>query len=253
MENKRKTISKKIRFEVFKRDSFTCQYCGRSAPEVILEIDHINPVINGGNNNIMNLITSCFDCNRGKGKRKLNENEELKLQIEQLKEINKKREQLEMLLKWKNEIENFENEQAEKIEEIFYNATGIGFSEYGSKKCIELIKKFGFEEVYESTKISINQYYNEYDPDSTTIVFNYIERICWMRRKQKNDPSLYKINYLCKIAKNNFHYFNEIQIKTLLKKFYKEEDFDDLKEIFSTSKNWTELKENLICYYEEEL
>jgi len=32
----RKTISKKIRFEVFKRDSFTCQYCGKSAPEIIL-------------------------------------------------------------------------------------------------------------------------------------------------------------------------------------------------------------------------
>lgn len=43
----RKTISKKTRFEVFKRDSFTCQYCGRTAPDVILEIDHINPVNNG--------------------------------------------------------------------------------------------------------------------------------------------------------------------------------------------------------------
>lgn len=28
---KRKSLSKKIRFEVFKRDSFTCQYCGRKA------------------------------------------------------------------------------------------------------------------------------------------------------------------------------------------------------------------------------
>ena len=33
METKRKTISKKTRFEVFKRDSFKCQYCGASAPE----------------------------------------------------------------------------------------------------------------------------------------------------------------------------------------------------------------------------
>ena len=119
-ENKRKPISKKIRFEVFKRDNFTCQYCGKSAPDVVLEIDHINPVKNGGDNNIMNLITSCFDCNRGKGKRKLTENEEIKIQMEQLKEINKKREQLEMLLKWKKELENFENEQVDKIEELLY-------------------------------------------------------------------------------------------------------------------------------------
>ncbi len=71
MKNKRKGLSKKLRFEVFKRDGFTCQYCGRSAPDVILEVDHIKSVKNGGDNDIMNLITSCFDCNRGKGKRKL--------------------------------------------------------------------------------------------------------------------------------------------------------------------------------------
>ena len=49
--SERKAISKKLRFEVFKRDNFTCQYCGRMAPDVILEVDHINPVKNGGDNN----------------------------------------------------------------------------------------------------------------------------------------------------------------------------------------------------------
>ena len=50
---KRKNLPKKIRFEVFKRDSFTCQYCGRMAPDVILEVDHILPVAEGGTNNII--------------------------------------------------------------------------------------------------------------------------------------------------------------------------------------------------------
>lgn len=66
---KRKAISKKLRFEVFKRDSFTCQYCGRKAPDVVLEVDHIKPVAQGGTNTILNLITSCRECNRGKGKK----------------------------------------------------------------------------------------------------------------------------------------------------------------------------------------
>ena len=61
-------ISKKLRFEVFKRDNFTCQYCGKKSPEVVLETDHIIPLNKGGGDNIENLITSCFDCNRGKGK-----------------------------------------------------------------------------------------------------------------------------------------------------------------------------------------
>lgn len=62
----RKTISKRVRFEVFKRDCFTCQYCGRVPPTVMLEIDHITPIAEGGGNDDGNLLTACFDCNRGK-------------------------------------------------------------------------------------------------------------------------------------------------------------------------------------------
>ena len=62
----RKAISKKTRFEVFKRDGFACQYCGAHPPEVILHVDHINPVANGGKNNIDNLVTACQPCNLGK-------------------------------------------------------------------------------------------------------------------------------------------------------------------------------------------
>lgn len=63
----RKPISKTLRFEIFKRDAFTCQYCGNKPPAVVLEVDHVIPVAEGGGNEDHNLITSCFDCNRGKG------------------------------------------------------------------------------------------------------------------------------------------------------------------------------------------
>lgn len=62
----RKALSKSKRFEIFKRDGFTCQYCGSQPPDVILEVDHIHPVADGGDNDDMNLITACYDCNRGK-------------------------------------------------------------------------------------------------------------------------------------------------------------------------------------------
>jgi hypothetical protein len=61
------TVSLKLRFEVFKRDNFTCQYCGRKTPEVILEIEHVIPLSKGGTDEFDNLTTSCFECNRGKG------------------------------------------------------------------------------------------------------------------------------------------------------------------------------------------
>lgn len=66
-QERRKNISTKLRFEIFERDCFTCQYCGRKSPEVVLSIDHIKPISKGGTNEKQNLITACLDCNKGKG------------------------------------------------------------------------------------------------------------------------------------------------------------------------------------------
>lgn len=64
----RTPISKKLRFDVFKRDGFACAYCGAHPSEtVLLEVDHIHPVVEGGGDDIDNLVTACFACNRGKG------------------------------------------------------------------------------------------------------------------------------------------------------------------------------------------
>lgn len=64
----RTPVSKKTRFDVFKRDQFQCAYCGAHPSEtVLLEVDHIHPVAEGGTNDIDNLVTACWDCNRGKG------------------------------------------------------------------------------------------------------------------------------------------------------------------------------------------
>lgn len=68
---RRKPMTKGVRFEVFKRDQFTCAYCGSHPPAVILHVDHILPVAKGGGNDIDNLITACADCNQGKSSRLL--------------------------------------------------------------------------------------------------------------------------------------------------------------------------------------
>jgi hypothetical protein len=65
--SERQPVSLKLRFDVFKRDGFICQYCGAHPPAVVLECDHITPVALGGGSEIENLVTACFECNRGKG------------------------------------------------------------------------------------------------------------------------------------------------------------------------------------------
>ena len=63
----RKPISKKKRFDVFKRDGFKCVYCGATPLNQLLHVDHITPVCDGGGNEIDNLCTACIPCNQGKG------------------------------------------------------------------------------------------------------------------------------------------------------------------------------------------
>lgn len=54
----------KIRKKIFKRDNYTCQYCGQSGGN--LECDHIHPFSKGGSHDDTNLATACFKCNRSK-------------------------------------------------------------------------------------------------------------------------------------------------------------------------------------------
>ena len=55
-----------LRWKILERDEFTCQYCGQKAPDAHLEVDHILPRAEGGEDIEDNLVTACFACNRGK-------------------------------------------------------------------------------------------------------------------------------------------------------------------------------------------
>lgn len=62
------SLSPKIRFEVLKSNNYRCQICGASASDSVkLEVDHKVPVAKGGTDEMENLWTLCFTCNRGKG------------------------------------------------------------------------------------------------------------------------------------------------------------------------------------------
>lgn len=59
-------ISPRKRFAVLHRDGFTCSYCGRRPPRVVLHVDHIEPRAKGGSDDEDNLLAACIDCNQGK-------------------------------------------------------------------------------------------------------------------------------------------------------------------------------------------
>ena len=55
-----------LQWAVFKRDNYTCRYCGRTG--IPLTIDHIDLWENGGATIMENLLSSCRSCNKDRGK-----------------------------------------------------------------------------------------------------------------------------------------------------------------------------------------
>lgn len=98
---KRKGVSKKTRFDVFKRDGFKCQYCGAVPPDAILHVDHIVPVAGGGDNDPDNLVTACAACNGGKSDRPLDTAPASMLMAKE--ELTERREQMKAYAQWKLE------------------------------------------------------------------------------------------------------------------------------------------------------
>lgn len=180
----RTPLSKKTRFEVFKRDSFTCQYCGKSAPDVILEVDHIIPVAQGGTDDLFNLITSCRDCNRGKGKRMLSDKTTIEKQKAELDKLNKRREQLEMLVEWREELSNVESKEIDAVSDAIARVSEWEPNDIGRQYIKRLFRQFTLIEVLEAVDIAFDYYYKG-DSETWNVAFNKIGGICYNRKKQK--------------------------------------------------------------------
>ena len=58
---------KLTRFEVFNRDQYTCQYCGKETHQ--LTLDHVIPRYRGGQHLWENVVSACVPCNRRKAGR----------------------------------------------------------------------------------------------------------------------------------------------------------------------------------------
>jgi hypothetical protein len=143
---KRQSLSKKTRFEVLKRDKFTCQYCGAQAPAVLLQVDHIQAVANGGTNDILNLISSCEPCNNGKGARAISDESALAKQRDQLAELEVRREQIQMMSEWQNSLVDVESEAVELVLQYYKRLVpGWGLNASGAASIRASITEHGIE------------------------------------------------------------------------------------------------------------
>lgn len=246
--SRRKGLSKKIRFEVFKRDKFTCQYCGAKAPDVVLHVDHIEPVANGGSSDILNLITSCSGCNLGKGKVPLSDTSAIETQRAQLEELQERREQIELLLKWRESLADHADDAIGAAARLWEkHAHGWEVSETGRKTLGKHIKRYGLELVLEAISESAEQYL-EFQADengravatedSYDKAWGKIGAICYIKKESESRPNLRQAAYIGGIINRRFGWEYAAEVRSLAEECLdRGADFDSIKRI-ATSCDW---------------
>lgn len=239
---KRKAIGDKLRFEVFKRDQFKCQYCGKAAPDVILHVDHINPVSKGGDNELINLITSCMDCNLGKSDRLLTDTSAIDKQRKMLEELDERRKQLQMMLDWREELKGFNNEVSQAVAEYFEQLLDgeTKVNTIGIKMIDKWLKRFDVNELLQAIDDLKPIHTKSGDLDSSAM-FNNIPKVANFNRKDDFEKTACYIRGILRNRISYVDYQKSLDWLSAALKFGVDEE--ELKEIAKTVKNWTQFRE----------
>lgn len=248
---KRRSLSKSVRFEVFKRDSFTCQYCGKTAPDVVLHVDHIKPVAMGGDNDILNLVTACESCNAGKSATPLDDMSAVKKAHRQSKLCNERRVQIEMIADWHSELANIDEDALDKLEQLWIKSVfgnqHMRLTEKARDELRAVIKSFGFDVACDGVCRAAARYRRKpaaCDHDmARNESFWMIRKICGVLKQEKGDPGIARLFYIRGIARNRFNYMNEGVCISILKEARGcGVDVDLLEEAAVKCDSWTEFK-----------
>lgn len=196
----RQPMSKKLRFEVFKRDKFTCQYCGEAAPKVVLHVDHIRPVAGGGDNDLLNLITACQSCNGGKGARRLDDASEVEKQQPQLAELKAQREQIEMMLQWREALLAERETDFDLIAKEIAKHGGWEVNENGAQDIRRWLKRFPVQLLLDAVTEAFDTYlvWNGDEPTdrSWNKAFNKIPGVASVLKAKQAKPYLRDLFYI---------------------------------------------------------
>lgn len=248
---KRKTIPQSVRFEVFKRDGFKCQYCGQSSPDVILHVDHINPVSKGGDNDIMNLVTSCVDCNLGKGARELDDDAAVSKQRAQLEELNERREQLEMMIQWRDSMKEMDSDVVDLVvSEIEEQIPGRTVNDTGRKKVRSWLKKYSFEQIMDAIEKAAEKNLSgpEINDETAGSFFEAIPKILYVSRLPEEKRLVY---YARGIVRRRMYCNDKVFFILVNGAVDRGMEISEVIELAKTAKNWTEFRAELEDFVNE--
>jgi len=245
----RKPIRKSVRFEVFKRDSFTCQYCGRKSPdECVLEVDHITPVAAGGRNEILNLVSACRECNAGKSDRSLSDNAKVTVARKQADDASERLEQMKMVANWHKSLAEEDITAVDFLEDIWADECGgeVQIGEDDRNMLFVLVKQFSFEEVAAALRQCIGKFIYQADIGFSggRRAIAAIPNQCKINKINRLNPEDGRTRYLLGILKRRCSYINLGTAANLIKQLREcGISFDDMEWYAKKTKCWSQFRD----------
>lgn len=250
------TLSKRVRFGVFKRDSFACQYCGAAAPNVQLHVDHIVPVSEGGSDDPSNLVTACAACNFGKGAINLNESDLAALDTtrgaaemderrpddgqgdpqypaadgtlsedfidarDHAQALAERRTQLEMMIEWREEVIGLQDEAIDALDRRIVERTGLSMSEEYRQRMRRWVRRHGLAVIFEALEDALDQMLEWQDGVVTLAswerALSAIPQVAELGQVARDKPHFRELVYICGLLRRRLPYFNELRCLRLM-------------------------------------
>lgn len=245
-------VYKRIKFEVFEKDSFRCQYCNAVAPNVTLHLHRLQEVQK--NENWLDpafLTTSCEDCKdkiNTKDSSKGNSNDYLPLN-----ELEERLEQLKMLIHWRKGMLKIKKRQLASLVDFWQELVpGIYLNDEHKRTLLLCMNKYSRDEIKETMQIAVQEVIvfhrdGSIDQNTLKIAFEKIPEICLRKtkiRKNREMEDLYHIHDILKQRLQGFfdsdrviqwlHYARSWEVK-----------LDELTNLAFKVTNWTQFSCNI--------
>lgn len=219
-----------------------------SAPTVVLEVDHVTPISAGGTNDVLNLVTACFDCNRGKGKKRIDDVSATTRRIPELSARQERLEQIQMLERWYRELGNADREILGLVCRYWeQRCPGWAVNNAGRSTIDKHLRKFGPDVLFEAMRRSADQYIEwcgetDVTEQSWDTAFNKIGAICNTIARYGTNAPLDRLLYVRGIARNRFaDYPGDDEAMSQLVRLHESGlNVDDLHAGVLRSASWTE-------------
>jgi hypothetical protein len=189
----------------------------------------------------MNYITACQPCNAGKSDRLLGDNTVIQKQKGQLDELNERREQLEMMLKWRDGLRDIDDFQIDTVSDAWSSMVpGWHLNETGLKAAKQYLKKYGLKAVLDAIDTAADRYVKTEDDkathESVQLAWNKVGGILAMSSMPEDTRQLH---YIKGILRNRLNYVPYDAIKELQAAFDAGIPIEDMKLEAKNTTSWS--------------